>query len=133
MDLDINHSLEILKEEDEEKDRRYRIVAVDVDKGNNSEYVFHWALNHLVSHGESLVLIHVRQPILTIPTPSMISSSCFNILYGGWRVPNICRCVGRFFFTEYLHRAFRSWCLRTISPIDMEILQHLVLMGRITK
>ena len=51
MDLDINHSLEILKEEDEEKDRRYRIVAVAVDKGDNSEYVVHWALNHLVKFG----------------------------------------------------------------------------------
>ena len=58
MDLDINHSLEILKEEDEEKDMRYRIVAVVVDKGNNSEYVVRWALGHLVSCGESLVLIH---------------------------------------------------------------------------
>ena len=104
-----------------------------VDKGNNSEYVVRWALDHLVSHGEILVLIHVQQPILTIPTPSMISSSCFNILCGEWGVSNICRCVGRFFFTESLHRAFRSWCLRTIYMIDMEILQHLVLMGRITK
>ena len=51
MDLDINHSLEILKEEDEEKDRRYRIVAVAVDKGNNNKYVVCWVLNHLVSHG----------------------------------------------------------------------------------
>ena len=58
MDLDINHILEILKEEDEEKDKRYRIVAVAVDKGNNSEYVVRWALDHLVSRGESLVLIH---------------------------------------------------------------------------
>ena len=49
MDLDINHSLDILKEEDEEKDRRYRIVAVAVNKGNNNEYVVHWALDHLVS------------------------------------------------------------------------------------
>ena len=60
MDLDINHSLEILKEEDEEKDRRYRIVAVAIDNGNNNKYVVRWALDHLVSRGESLVLIHVR-------------------------------------------------------------------------
>ena len=59
MDLDINHSLEILKEEDEEKDRRYRIVVVAVDKGNNSKYVVRWVLNHLVYRAESLVLIHV--------------------------------------------------------------------------
>ena len=99
MDLDTNHNLDNLKEEDEEKDRRYRIVAVAVEKGNNNEYVFHWALDHLVSCGESLVLTHAPQPILTIPTPSMISSSCFNILCGEWGVSNICRCIGRFFFT----------------------------------
>ena len=58
MDLDINHNLEILMEEDEEKDRRYRIVAVAIDKGNNSEYVVLWALDHLVSCRESLILIH---------------------------------------------------------------------------
>lgn len=69
MDLGINHSLEILKEDDEETDRRSRMVAVAVDKDNNSEYAVRWALDHLVSRGESLVLIHVRPPILTIPTP----------------------------------------------------------------
>ena len=35
------------------------MVAVVIDKGNNNEYAFHWALDHLVSWGEILVLIHV--------------------------------------------------------------------------
>ena len=84
MDLDINHSLEIPKEEDEEKYGRSRMVAVAIDKGNNNKYSVCWPLDHLVSRGESLVLIHVRPPILTIPTPRMISSSFFNIMCGGW-------------------------------------------------
>lgn len=69
MDLGINHNPEILQEEDEEGDRRSSLVAVAVDKDKNSKYAVKWALDNLVCRGETLVLLHVRPPILTIPTP----------------------------------------------------------------
>ena len=102
MDIDINHSLEIPKEEDEEKYGRSRMVTVAIDNGNNNKYVVRWALNHLVSCGESLVLIHVRPPILAIPNPCTISSSFFNIMCGGWggfKHMSLCRKV-------FFHRIF---------------------------
>lgn len=71
MDLGINHSPVILEEEDEEGAMGSRMVAVAVavDKDKNSDYAVKWALDRLISRGDTLVLIHVRPRILTIPTP----------------------------------------------------------------
>lgn len=69
MDLGMNLSPKILEEDSEEGGRGSRMVAVAVDKDKNSEYAVKWALDRLVVKGETLVLIHVRPPILTIPTP----------------------------------------------------------------
>ncbi|KAH9297850.1 hypothetical protein KI387_029532, partial [Taxus chinensis] len=46
-------------------------IAVAVGKDKNSIYAVRWALDHLISQEQvqTLVLIHVRSPILTIPTP----------------------------------------------------------------
>lgn len=69
MDLGMNQSPKILEEDSEEGDSGSRMVAVAVDKDKNSAYAVKWALDRLVVRGETLVLIHVRPPILTIPTP----------------------------------------------------------------
>jgi hypothetical protein len=56
------------------------VVAVCVEK--NSEPAVLYALDSLVSEGEKLKLIHVRRPIVTLPTPSMIilNPLCFRLL-----------------------------------------------------
>ncbi|XP_057821941.1 U-box domain-containing protein 35 isoform X2 [Cryptomeria japonica] len=61
-------------EDEEEEGKRWSsgaTIAVAVDKDKNSIYALRWALDHLISKEEAqtLVLIHVRSPILTIPTP----------------------------------------------------------------
>jgi len=60
MDLGINQSPAILEEEDEEGAMGSRMVAVAVavDKDKNSDYAVKWALDRLISRGDTLVLIH---------------------------------------------------------------------------
>lgn len=43
------------------------VVAVCVEK--NSQHTVKWALHDLISKGDELMLIHVRHPIVAIPTP----------------------------------------------------------------
>lgn len=45
------------------------VIAVAVKKGNNSTYAVKWALDQLMSAGQTLILLHVRPRLLTIPTP----------------------------------------------------------------
>eukprot|EP00253_Pinus_taeda_P027562 PITA_27562 len=45
------------------------VTAVAVKKGNKSTYALKWALDQLMSPGQTLILLHVRRRLLTIPTP----------------------------------------------------------------
>jgi len=45
------------------------VVAVAVKKGDKSTFAVNWALDQLMSAGQTLILLHVRPRLLTIPTP----------------------------------------------------------------
>lgn len=47
----------------------HMVIAVAVKKGNNSTFAVKWALDQLMSPGQTLILLHVRPRLLTIPTP----------------------------------------------------------------
>eukprot|EP00253_Pinus_taeda_P014362 PITA_14362 len=45
------------------------VIGVAVKRGNNSTFAVKWALDQLMSPGQTLILLHVRPRLLTIPTP----------------------------------------------------------------
>jgi len=45
------------------------VTAVAVKKGSNSTFAVKWALDQFMSPGQTLILLHVRPRLLTIPTP----------------------------------------------------------------
>ncbi|KAI3981989.1 hypothetical protein MKX01_018895 [Papaver californicum] len=55
------------KAEEEEKESN-GIVAVAVDKDKSSQYALKWALDHLLSRGQTVTLIHVKQKTAPIPS-----------------------------------------------------------------
>ncbi|KAK4853696.1 hypothetical protein QYF36_013115 [Acer negundo] len=54
-------------------------VAVAIDKDKGSQYAFKWAIDHLLSRGQPLTLLHVIQKVASLPTPSGISVSISNV------------------------------------------------------
>ncbi|KAL7246674.1 hypothetical protein ACSBR2_001725 [Camellia fascicularis] len=53
------------------------IVAIDKDKG--SQYALKWAIDHLLSRGQNVTLIHVKQRPSSIPTPMGIHVSLSDV------------------------------------------------------
>ncbi|KAK1551310.1 hypothetical protein Q3G72_033726 [Acer saccharum] len=54
-------------------------VAVAIDKDKGSQYAFKWAVDHLLTRGQPLTLLHVIQKVSSLPTPSGISVSISNV------------------------------------------------------
>ncbi|KAL7168703.1 hypothetical protein ACSBR2_039032 [Camellia fascicularis] len=50
-------------------ERRAEIVAVAIDKDKSSQYALKWGVDHLLSRGQNVTLIHVKQRPYSIPTP----------------------------------------------------------------
>lgn len=46
-------------------------VAVAIDKDKGSQYALKWAIDHLLTRGQSLTLLHVKQKPSSIPSPCM--------------------------------------------------------------
>lgn len=67
-------------------DNREESVAVAIDKDKGSQYALKWAVDRLLSRGQSLTLIHVKQKRKTISIlyvkilPCMAKSHCFLFL-----------------------------------------------------
>ncbi|THG10718.1 hypothetical protein TEA_025087 [Camellia sinensis var. sinensis] len=53
------------------------IVAIDKDKG--SQYALKWAIDHLLSRGQNVTLIHVKQRPSSIPTTMGIQVSLSDV------------------------------------------------------
>ncbi|PRQ50614.1 putative rossmann-like alpha/beta/alpha sandwich protein [Rosa chinensis] len=53
-------------------------VAVAIDKDKGSQYAFQWVVNHLVKPGQTLTLLHVKQP--AVPNQSTSAFSLHLIL-----------------------------------------------------
>ncbi|XVE79920.1 hypothetical protein DITRI_Ditri14bG0095900 [Diplodiscus trichospermus] len=51
-------------------ERRDENVAVAIDKEKGSQYALKWAVDHLMSRGQSIILLHVKTKPSSIPTPS---------------------------------------------------------------
>ncbi|XP_022731482.1 U-box domain-containing protein 35-like [Durio zibethinus] len=45
-------------------------VAVAIDKDKGSQYALKWAVDHLMSRGQSIALVHVKTKPSSIPTPN---------------------------------------------------------------
>ncbi|XP_057486082.1 U-box domain-containing protein 35-like isoform X1 [Actinidia eriantha] len=50
-------------------EKRDEAVAVAIDKDKSSQYALKWAVDHLLSRGQTVSLIHVKQKPSSIPTP----------------------------------------------------------------
>ena len=44
-------------------------VAVAIDKDKGSQYALKWAIEQILSKGQSVTLLHVKQNASSIPTP----------------------------------------------------------------
>ncbi|KAL5836266.1 hypothetical protein ACOSQ4_015763 [Xanthoceras sorbifolium] len=54
-------------------------VAVAIDKDKGSQYALKWTVDHLLSRGQPLTLLHVKQKLSSIPTPSGNAVSISNV------------------------------------------------------
>jgi len=53
-------------------------VAVAIDKDKGSQYALKWAVDHILTRGQSVTLLHVKQkPAPNIPTPGSNVSIVF--------------------------------------------------------
>ncbi|KAF3437275.1 hypothetical protein FNV43_RR20028 [Rhamnella rubrinervis] len=51
-------------------ERREETVAVAIDKDKSSQYALKWTVDHLLSRGQALTLLHVRQKTSSVPSPT---------------------------------------------------------------
>ncbi|KAH9805556.1 protein kinase domain-containing protein [Citrus sinensis] len=51
-------------------DKQEEAVAVAIDKDKGSQYALRWAVDHLLSRGQNLTLLHVKQRVSSVPNPS---------------------------------------------------------------
>ncbi|XP_048329704.1 U-box domain-containing protein 35 [Ziziphus jujuba] len=58
-------------------EKREETVAVAIDKDKSSQYALKWTVDHLLSRGQALTLLHVKQKTSSIPSPmgSFVSMS----------------------------------------------------------
>ncbi|KAK2646203.1 hypothetical protein Ddye_021398 [Dipteronia dyeriana] len=54
-------------------------VAVAIDKDKGSQYALKWTVDHLLSRGQPLTLLHVIQKVSSLPTPTGNSVSISNV------------------------------------------------------
>lgn len=47
-------------------------IAVAIDKDKGSQFALKWTVDHLLSQGQPLTLVHVQQKPSSLPTPCMI-------------------------------------------------------------
>ncbi|GAY37313.1 hypothetical protein CUMW_028120 [Citrus unshiu] len=50
-------------------DKQEEAVAVAIDKDKGSQYALRWAVDHLLSRGQNLTLLHVKQRVSSVPNP----------------------------------------------------------------
>lgn len=61
-------------------EKREETVAVAIDKDKSSQYALKWTVDHLLSRGQALTLIHVRHKTSSVPSPSKSNNSLFLLL-----------------------------------------------------
>jgi hypothetical protein len=44
-------------------------VAVAIDKDKSSQHALKWTVDHLLTRGQALTLLHIKQNLSSIPTP----------------------------------------------------------------
>lgn len=76
-------------------EKRNESVAVAIDKDKGSQHALKWAVDHLISRGQSITLLHVKTKPSSIPTPSMpIYISLLLVYIARERDINACMQVG---------------------------------------
>jgi hypothetical protein len=53
--------------------KKEEVVAVAIDKDKGSQYALKWTVDHLLTRGQALTLIHVKQRVSSLPTQSIKS------------------------------------------------------------
>lgn len=54
--------------------KKEEVVAVAIDKDKGSHYALKWTVDHLLTRGQVLTLIHVKQRASSLPTQSKYRS-----------------------------------------------------------
>ena len=52
-------------------ERRDESIAVAIEKDKGSQYALKWAVDHLMSRGQSITLLHVKNKPSSVPSPCM--------------------------------------------------------------
>ncbi|KAJ4957677.1 hypothetical protein NE237_024788 [Protea cynaroides] len=61
--------MRLSKVDPERKEDGNGLVAVAIDKDRGSQYALKWAVDHLLSKGQTVILVHVNQRVSSIPGP----------------------------------------------------------------
>lgn len=48
-------------------DNREEVVAVAIDKDKGSQYALKWTVDHILTRGQALTLVHVNQRTSSLP------------------------------------------------------------------
>lgn len=54
-------------------EKKEETVAVAIDKDKSSQQALKWTVDHLLTKGQALTLLHVKQNPSSIPTPCLSS------------------------------------------------------------
>lgn len=60
------------KRSNSHSDKQFNNVAVAIDKDKGSQFALKWTVDHILSRGQSLTLLHVKQKISSVATPCRI-------------------------------------------------------------
>ncbi|KAL5538649.1 hypothetical protein UlMin_043608 [Ulmus minor] len=50
-------------------EKREEVVAVAIDKDKSSQYALKWTVDHLITRGQSITLLHVKNKTSSVPNP----------------------------------------------------------------
>lgn len=50
-------------------EKKEEIVAVAIDKDKSSQYALKWTVDHLITRGQSITLLHVKHRASSVPNP----------------------------------------------------------------
>lgn len=56
-------------------EKKEEVVAVAIDKDKSSQYALKWTVDHLITKGQSISLVHVKNKASSVPNPCNVYTS----------------------------------------------------------
>lgn len=70
-------------------EKKEEVVAVAIDKDKSSQYALKWTVDHLITRGQTVVLLHIKNRASSVPNPCNYFNQEYHLLSLSLSLPSI--------------------------------------------